>query len=109
MARKGDLGREVKKAYKRLGNWRAVGDELGISGGMAYRIAVDGYEPKDAHIRLKLGLPALVPAPVCPVCGVVHVARRCPRASGDAQRAKMRLFDLPVGVLKKMLENREEL
>ena len=36
------------------------------------------YEPHDTNIRLALGLPALAPAPVCPVHGVVHPGR-CPK------------------------------
>ncbi len=35
------------------------------------------YEPRDPHIRAALNLPALAPAPVCPRCGMVHVAKRC--------------------------------
>ena len=30
------------------------------------------YEPKRASIRFRLGLPALVPAPVCRHCGQPH-------------------------------------
>lgn len=71
-----ELQKTLRKAYKRLNNWRAVGKDYGITGGMAYRIA-HGYEPKDPRIRTTLHLPALVPAPVCPRCGVVHVSKRC--------------------------------
>jgi hypothetical protein len=99
---------EVKKAYKKLGNWRAVGREFGVSGGMAYRIAVDGYEPKEARIRVRLGLAAMVPAPACRVCGEVHVSRRCVKLTTVTRRARS-LFDLPVKELRRMLEEREEL
>ena len=78
----GDLRVRIKGAYLARRNardehrtWREVGDQYGISGGMAYRIAVDGYEPKDPHIRFTLCLPALIPAPACPRCGIVHVSR----------------------------------
>lgn len=108
MRKLGDVRRDVKNAYKRLKSWRAVGAEMGISGGMAYRIAKDQYEPKDAHIRAMLGMSAMMPAPACPVCGVVHVARQCPMAAIETKRAKRRLFDLPVGELRKMLDEREE-
>ena len=41
------------------GGWRAVGEALGVSGGMAYKVAREGYQPRDPEIRAKLGLPAL--------------------------------------------------
>jgi hypothetical protein len=77
MTRLDTIRHKIKKAYRKRHNWRDVGAEFGITGGMAYRIAMDGYEPKRASIRVKLGLPAFLPAPVCPKCGVVHVAKRC--------------------------------
>lgn len=75
--------RKIQKAYQKRHNWQKVGDEFGITKGMAYQIAVYGHEPKDPHIRLRLKLPALVPAPVCPKCCVVHVTKRC-----TAQKSK---------------------
>lgn len=38
-----------------------------------------GIEPLRAGPRKALGLPPLLPAVACPTCGVVHVAKRCPR------------------------------
>jgi hypothetical protein len=70
------VARKVRKLYQKLHNWRAVGAELGITCGMAYRVA-HGYEPKEARIRYRLGLPALAPAPVCRRCGEVHTTQRC--------------------------------
>ena len=102
----GDIRRELRKAHRKLHNWRAVGREWDLNCGMAYRIAVDGYEPKDARIRVKLGLPAMVPAPVCRLCGVVHVSKRC---TAKAARRPRDLWDLPVGELRRMLEERMEL
>jgi len=96
----------VKKAYKRLKNWRAVGAEMGITGGMAYRIAVDGHEPKEAKIRLQLGLPAMGAAPVCELCGEVHVTARCTKVK--AVRHYRDLWDMPVGELRKRLSGRED-
>ena len=58
--------------YARLFTWRAVGAEYGVSVGAVYRLAVLGKEPRDNAIRARLGLPRLVPVPVCPKCGVVH-------------------------------------
>ena len=40
----------LKCAYVSLKGWNAVGAEFGISGGMAYRIANQGYWPKDKAI-----------------------------------------------------------
>lgn len=100
------IRRELKRSYRRLkkhGGWRAVGDVHGITGGMAYKIAVYGQEPKDPHIRLVLGLPAMAPAPVCERCGVVHVRRRCPAA-----RRARRWRDLPVDVLRAAIETRSD-
>jgi len=52
--------------------WREIGAVYGISGGLALRIARDGYEPKGAAIRTRLALPVYVPAPACPDCGKAH-------------------------------------
>ena len=42
------------------------------------QLIIAGKEPRNAAIRDTLGLPVLAPAPVCPACGIVHVAMRCP-------------------------------
>lgn len=84
-----------------------MGREFGISGGMAFRMAVQNYEPKEAKIRVKLGLPTMVPAPACPICGQVHVSKRC--TAKAAARRYRDLWDLPVKVLRKMLEERDEI
>ena len=96
----------MRKAYRRLGNWRAVGREFGISGGMAFRMAMQKYEPKKAAIRVKLGLPAIVLASACEVCGGVHVSKRCTVKA--AARRYRDLWDVPVRELRKMIEGREE-
>lgn len=63
--------------YVSLHSWRAVGALYGVSPGMAYRVATQGYEPKDAVIRGRLGLVTLKPGRACPHCGQVHVAEVC--------------------------------
>jgi len=98
----GDIRHELRKAHRKLHTWRAVGREWDLNCGMAYRIAMDGYEPKDAKIRVKLGLPAMVMAPVCKVCGVVHVSKRC---TAKMARRTRDLSDFPVGELRRMLED----
>lgn len=45
--------------YDRLHTWDKVGAARGVSGAMAYRVAKEGYQPRDPEIRLKLGLPLL--------------------------------------------------
>jgi hypothetical protein len=109
------LRKELLKEYDRLaghGGWRAVGEKYGISGGMAFRIAREGYDPADAEIRAKLGLAAYQLAPVCVVCGQVHLSRRHKHpAGGQAQGLPLqgkRLEDAPVELLKWALDNREE-
>jgi hypothetical protein len=96
------LQAKVKKTYKRRKTWSKVGQEFGINKGLAYRIA-QGYEPKTAHVRVQLGLPALAPAPVCSRCGKVHVTRRCT----EMGRTPKDLFAYKPEVLLYMLKNRE--
>lgn len=74
-----EIARRMKKEYDSVKSWQKVADAWGVTKPMAYRIALKGYEPKKIIIRHHLGLPALAPAPVCPIHGVVHVSRRCPQ------------------------------
>jgi hypothetical protein len=97
------LIRSVYRENRDAGGWRRVGELFGVTGGMAYRIA-KGYEPKDPHIRYILRLPAMVPAPVCPKCGEIHLKMRC-----DKQRTFTRWDCLPVALVRWALDHREEL
>jgi hypothetical protein len=100
----GDVRRELVKAYRELGNWRAVGRAFGISGGMAFRVAVQGYEPKEPRIRVRLGLSARVEVSACPHCGGVHLKRGC-----DVRRPRHRdLWAMESEELLFALENRVE-
>ncbi len=72
-----ELRLKINALYKKLHTWQLVGDELKINKGLAYRIAKTDYEPHEPHLRELLDLPILMPAPVCPRCGVVHVTKRC--------------------------------
>ena len=98
---------DLEDAYKELKNWRKVGDEFGISEGMAWRIVNEGYEPKEVEIRMVLGLPALAMAPVCPYCGVVHVSKRCP--SKMRRRRYRKLSDMSDEEILWSFENRVEM
>jgi len=82
------LQNSIQTAYKRLGTWQRVGDKFGISRGLAYRIGVEGYNPKMPHLRATLGLPALAPAPVCPKHHVVHIRKTCPSDTPRKPREK---------------------
>jgi hypothetical protein len=94
----------MRKAYQKGGGWREVGRRYGISGGMAFRIATQGYEPKEAAIRVILGLPARVEVSACPHCGGVHLKSRCSQL-----RTRHRdLFGMEVEELQWRLENRVE-
>ena len=75
-----------------------MGAEIGISGGMAYRVATSDYEPRDNAIRKLLGLPQLARAPICPTCGVVHVRKTCPVKHKSGKRRPRRRI-LPPGPL----------
>lgn len=90
--------RAINRSYRvlrRSGGWRAVGRAFGISGGMAYRIGVEGYEPADREIRLTLGLPVTMEVPMCPVCGKPvlgkwHVHRRSGKALEEMSEDEIR-------------------
>lgn len=80
--------RRFLKAYVELrdkGGWRAVGKRFGVTKGMAYRIAVEGYEPHTPRIRANLGLPVFGQALVCPTCGKIHVTKYCTRGRKSAK------------------------
>lgn len=64
--------------------------------------ALAGIMPAGNEKREDLGLAPLGLAPVCPVCGIVHVSSRCPR-----KRSFRDLWETPIQVLKWQFENRE--
>ena len=83
-----ELKNDILRRYANLGNWRAVGKDMGITSGMAFRVAVNGYEPHDPHIRSILNLPVLLPAPVCLKCGEVHVTKKCMKGVKPEPKSK---------------------
>lgn len=100
------LRKELMKAHDTYGNWRLVAslpEYLGVPAGTLCSIAARGYEPKNAHIRSLLHLPVLDYAPVCPRCGIVHVAKKCP----GVKRLPRDLFEMEPSLLAWKLENRE--
>ena len=89
------LAKQIEKQHKKHISWRQIGAQYGITGGMAFRIATQGYEPKSPIIRTRLGLPSMVEVSACPKCGGVHVKLRC-----DAGRVVFRELAEPlVGVI----------
>lgn len=92
----------LNERYRATGRWETVASEFGVSVGTAVRVA-RGYEPKTAKVRTALNLPALVPAPACPSCGIVHVAKSCPVRRKVVPRL---LFDWPLKALAKALKER---
>ena len=93
----------IKSEYKTRHNWRKVADVFGITGGMAYRIA-HGYEPREAHIRHLLNLPALVELPPCKTCGGNHGMKRCPGKGKPRARRAINLAD-PVSAAATILNH----
>ena len=112
----GTVRREMKKAYKKAKNWRAVGAQFGVGPGMAWRIVKQDYEPHEAQIRVRLGLPAMVQAPACPICGKVHLKGH-PRAipyRGQAHRCAPTAgigywFEVPMAEIRRAFEERKEM
>jgi len=90
--------------HEQLKTWREVAKKWKLPPGSLCRIAETNYEPRDPHLRHTLGLPTLIPAPVCTIHGVVHTMKRCPR-----MRQYRDLFDVPTAVLREMLEQRVDI
>jgi len=78
----------ILQEKSRLKTWRDIAEVFGISCGMAWRIGMTGYEPKEDKIRAKLRLPLLVPAPACLKCGQVHVTKKCMANNGNGRRPR---------------------
>lgn len=74
-----------------LGRWEAVALKNGLSVGTVCRVAA-GYNPRTDRIRKALGLPVLLPAPVCQHCGAPpHAHRNCPaRRNGHGKPERKR-------------------
>jgi len=69
----------LRELHEQLHSWELVGRSFGVSGGMAYRVALQGYEPKDSGIRHRLGLPVnplvMGTAVFCAKCGRAFVGK----------------------------------
>ena len=54
------VAQKLTDLYEELGTWHKVGEQYGVSRTVAWRIAKDGYEPKDNATRRLLGLPEII-------------------------------------------------
>jgi len=87
------LGRILKKSHSKTRSWNKTGAAFHISGGMAYRIAVQGYDPANPVTRIGLGLGFRV----CP---------KCQRKITIPHKKQKRLADLSPSDLLWKLNNR---
>jgi len=99
-----EVKEELNRLHKEL-SWRQIAkldSYAGVKPGTLCAIA-KGREPVDIHIRSILSLPAYLPTPVCPVCGIVHV-KKCPHKNHKPKNIQ----DMSIKELLWSLENREE-
>lgn len=54
------LANKLNDLYEELGTWERVGKQFGVSRTVAWRIAKEGYDPKNKDVRSKMGLPEIV-------------------------------------------------
>jgi hypothetical protein len=52
----------VLRAYRRLGNWRKVGEKYNVYHTYAWDLALHGVVPSNPEVRYKLGLPRVLPS-----------------------------------------------
>jgi hypothetical protein len=104
---------QIEESYQKHRNWRSVGDEFGISKAVAHAIGAYQREPKDPHIRVHLGLPALVEIPACDKCGEGHTVDWCTRETPavpkkkKAKRQPKKWWNWDTDDLRDALKNRE--
>lgn len=107
------LRRKLNTQYKQLGTWEGVANlwstpTAPVSRALIHKIARQGFEPTKPHYRHIFGLPSLIPAPACELCGQVHTTKRCTTQIAQ-QRETRRLFDLSKKEILYKLAYREEL
>jgi len=57
-------GRVLRKSHEKTHSWDKTGKAFNITGGMAFRIAINGYDPANPQTRKALGLGLRI----CPKC-----------------------------------------
>ncbi len=95
--------RKAEHSYQRIADFYST-EKRKINRGTIYKILKYGYEPHDEDIRTALGLPPGITMYPCVSCGIIHpVVKRCRQV-----RIIGRWDDLPIKILRKAIENREE-
>jgi len=97
------LAKALRKSHRETHSWLKTAIQHNITAadgtpnkGMAYRIARDGYEPKDQQLRTRIGLPVVE----CPTC---HA-----RIKKEPKIRKWKhLDDLNADQIKYLLDHRE--
>ena len=87
------LSRLLKQSHRKTKSWNITGAAFHITGGMAYRMAMDGYDPANPTIRVALGLGP-------------RVCSKCKRRVTVPQNAPRRIFDMSPTELLWRLKNR---
>ena len=90
----GTLSRILKKSHKKTRSWNKTGKAFHITGGMAYRIAMEGYDPANPVMRIGLGLGP-------------RVCSKCHRKITVPSRAPKRIADISSTELLWRLNNRK--
>jgi len=94
------LARLLRKSHRTTHSWDITAKDFGITKGLAYRIAKEGYDPADPEIRARLGLG---PRP-CPTCH--RTVKTAKNAEKTHALTHARIADLPPETLRWMLEHR---
>lgn len=92
----GLLGRILEKSHRKTRSWNKTGSAFHISGGMAFRIAKEGYDPANPFIRIGLGLGP-------------RVCSKCKRKITIPLRAQKRIVDMEAKDLLWCLEHRKKM
>lgn len=90
------LAKLLKKSHKKTKSWPKTGRAFHMTGGMAYQIAMHGYDPANPTLRVALGLGPRI----CP---------KCKRKITVPGRAPRRIFDMLTKELLWRLQNRTEM
>ena len=88
------LSKLLRQSHKKTGSWNVTGKAFHMTGGMAYKIANQGYDPANPILRNALGLGARL----CP---------KCKRKITVPNRSAKRIFDMSPKELLWRLEHRE--
>lgn len=88
------LGSILKKSHRKTRSWNKTGKAFHMTGGMAYRIAFEGYDPANPVLRNALGLG-------------LRTCSKCKRKITTPQKSVKRIFDMSAKELLWRLQNRK--